>query len=97
MYCTIQEAWGNNQIQENFEEKVSDTDVKNYIAWKNNELDDCKKIMDHIKVCTKCKSYYNLNSILENLNINLIDKDNKELVVMFLVGILLILIFHLFI
>lgn len=66
---------------------------------------ECITTLNHFNKCEKCKNYYkkinknilyDLNNILNNLNVNLIDKNNKELIVMFLVGMLLILIFHLF-
>ena len=113
MYCSIQEAWGDNNnayIHQNQNiSNVSDDEIKQFLEWKksnpnqnssNQSLDDvCLKILNHIKMCPKCSNYIKGNSYNNSfLNFPTIDinNTNKELILMFLIGILLILIFHLF-
>jgi hypothetical protein len=152
MYCSIQDAWGNNETvipsnnSNNYQinksntdgmisnqnesfgsrlqripsyetpslvsavENFTDKDIEEFLVWKNksdipNEISkECLNIIGHFKNCDKCKSYYykingniyDLNSLISKVGITLIDSSNKEIVVVFLIGMVLILIFHLF-
>lgn len=89
-------------------ENFTDKDIEEFLVWKNNETNniskECLNIIDHFKNCEKCKNYYykingnslDLNSLISKLGVSLIDTSNREMVVIFLIGIVLILIFHLF-
>lgn len=91
-------------------ENFTDKDIEEFLAWKNNSnltntiSKECLNIINHFKSCDKCKNYYykingnlyDLNSLISKIGVNLIDSSNKEIVVIFLIGIVLILIFHLF-
>lgn len=138
MYCSIQEAWGNNDspsksnlnnqeltsivnqntiLNSNISplgsavENFTDKDIEEFLNWKNNTSNtqeilskECLSIINHFKSCDKCKKYYykingnlfDLNTILSKIGISLIDTNNKEILLIFLIGIVLILIFHLF-
>ena len=117
MYCSIQEAWSNNDIEDNINkimpkssvstavENFTDKDIEQFLAWKNNNdiSKECLNIIDHFKNCEKCQKYYkininsfDLNNLISKLGVSLIDNTNREIIVVFLLGLILILIFHLF-
>ena len=105
-YCLLDEAWGakprhtSNQDCSWDKEKVNEPQVKpiNKPSVEHFESDmiDCDSVIEHIKNCKKC--YNKITSsqrpmILDNLRE--IVNDNKDLIVLILMGISIVLFFNL--
>jgi hypothetical protein len=102
-YCSIEDAWGKN----NFTLQVSNNDKKNIETFtdtkitKNydnhlNEIHDCDNFINHIKNCRKCYSKMRNQfkpKIIENFQ-TIID-DNRDTIVLILIGIFIVLFFNL--
>ena len=101
LYCSIDEAWGSNNISplikkkkykkkiiENFTETVKET----------NELSDinCKKIINHVMKCKKCykKLQHKFRPKILGLLHDIID-EYREMIVLVLIGLFLMLFFNL--
>jgi hypothetical protein len=92
-YCSIQEAWGKHQEPNN----------KPIIEHFNRESKytqfNCNDILYHIKTCPKCynilKNYFSIKKPPILHNIYKIIDDNREIIVLILVGIFILLFFNL--
>lgn len=111
MYCTLDEAWPdivsikqnnnqhfkhtqNNNIHEHFKESQ--------LKYNDNHLttQNCKNILFHIQNCDVCikeiyKKYMCMNAKYYNPFNNLITKENKEIISVVLIGLLVILVLQL--
>jgi len=110
-YCTIQEAWGKNNISNNFKEHMANSneneeenvEIKYNIEYNNNindNMDDCNincdKFILHIKKCKKCR-----NKIKKYFKSNMNDllytliEENKDIIIIILITIFILLFINL--
>jgi len=101
LYCSIDEAWGINNISKykhikKYKKKVIENFTESVKEKKEISDYDCKKIMKHITKCPKCyrklsnkfkpKLLYLLHDILD---------EYREMIVLILMGIFLMTFFNL--
>ncbi len=108
-YCSIEDAWGksncvsnnnnkpNNNIIEHFNEQKYETKIQNTKKHntKNDEL-NCEDFILHIKNCRKCYNrvkHLFKPQLIENLE-RIID-ENRDTIVLILIGIAILLFFNL--
>ena len=111
MYCSIQEAWPEQNFQNNRSHNIeyfkessihhpSTNNINNInnINNKNSDpIDKCFSIIEHIETCPKCK-YYIQQKYGSNQMLELFNTNPqlKETILVFLIGIVILLILNLF-
>jgi hypothetical protein len=120
-FCSIEDAWGDNKISEQFQkyksDKVCSDPQKIECPIKEKEIEKeskpiehftenkievvtCDKILNHINTCKHCynKLYYKFNVPQRNEfinNLHNIINNNKDIIVLLLIGLFIILFFKL--
>lgn len=117
-FCSIEDAWGNNKISDQFQKYKSDkicTDpqklecqinekvskpLEHFSENNNNKLLTCDEYFNHINHCKNCynKIYYKFNVPKKNEfinNLHSIINNNKDMIILMLIGIFIILFFKL--
>jgi uncharacterized membrane protein YraQ (UPF0718 family) len=118
-FCSIEDAWGDNKISNQFQKYNSNNNDKNCInptkvecsikenkpiehfkQINNIEIINCDTILNHINQCNHCYNklhqQFNMpqkNELINNLH-NIIN-NNKDTVVLILIGIFIIMFFKL--
>ena len=116
-FCSIEDAWGDNKISDQFQKYKSDNKVcsdpqklecsvkevkpiENFINNHKVEVLSCDNFINHINHCSHCynKLHYKFNipqknEVINNLH-NIIN-NNKDTIVLILIGIFIILFFKL--
>lgn len=109
-YCTIQEAWGKNNISNSFKEHMTnateDNEEINNVKYniEYNETHDfindcninCDKFILHIKKCKKCRNKIKkyFKSNINDLIYTLIE-ENKDIIIIILITIFILLFINL--
>ena len=118
-FCSIEDAWGNNKISDQFQKYKSDKDkvcsdpeklecqIKEkeskpieHFSENINKLLTCDEFLNHINHCKHCynKIYYKFNVPQKNElinNLHSIINNNKDMIILMLIGIFIILFFKL--
>ena len=106
-YCTIQEAWGKQEIEkftnddtnENENENNNNNNKNNTNYFDYDEIEescDCNRLLNHIKKCPKCynkiKNYFKPKAMQYYNNIL---EDNKDIITLILIGLFILLFYKL--
>jgi len=97
MYCSIQEAWQDNDyniksIESTYNRpELFDRNIKEHFNEKN--FNDCSIYLHHLETCEKCKAEFLKKNYINN--IIAINPQIKETVIIFLIGLLILLIINL--
>ena len=117
-FCSIEDAWGDNKISDQFQKYKSDKvcsdptklecsvkekeskPIEQFTENHNIEVLTCEDFIKHINQCKHCynKLYYKFNIPQKNEfinNLHNIINNNKDIVVLILIGIFIILFFKL--
>lgn len=101
LYCSIDEAWGMNNISKHvhkkkYKKKIIENFTESVKEVKELSDIDCKKIMKHIMKCPKCykKLSKKFRPKLLFLLHNIID-EYREMIILILMGIFLMIFFNL--
>lgn len=97
MYCSIKDAWSNNNFRTEHFNQYQQLPQK-LIPVPEIPVNKCNSIIEHIESCPKCKKYildkYSNNNYMEIFNTN---PEIRETILVFLIGILILLTLNLFI
>jgi len=102
MYCSIQEAWPDQQFvsknveyfrQERSKNPISTPNIQTSTEELNNK---CYNMIEHIETCPHCQQYirqkYSKNKMIDFLNKN---PQLKETILVFLIGIVILMVLNL--
>jgi hypothetical protein len=98
MYCSISEAWGNNNKIYDFNKNITNNNI---IENFKDELKNikCDDFLKHIVDCNECQKILTQKFCKNQrplIDLNLIDKNTKETIIIFIFGLILIMIFNMF-
>ena len=116
-FCSIEDAWGDNKISDQFQKYNSNNKVctnstkvecpikennpiEHFSQTNNIQIITCDAILNHINQCKHCynKLYYKFNVPQKNElinNLHNIINNNKDTVVLILIGIFIVMFFKL--
>jgi len=110
-YCSLKDAWSNNDyISKQFKEYMNpylldkntehfaneETSVKNISEERTCSNINCDDIITHVKKCKKC--YRKIKNLMKSkalFNLEDLINDNKDTIIIILIGISIILFFNL--
>jgi len=94
MYCSIQDAWQDNEFT--YKTKIQEQNRPNQIKEEyNNDLmsNECINFLNHIQGCKKCRN--EIMGIVAKENIMSFNPQIKEVMIIFLIGIIILMILNL--
>jgi hypothetical protein len=118
-FCSIEDAWGDNKISDQFQKFKGDNNdkvctnptkiecpikenkpIEHFSQTNNIQVMTCDSIFNHISQCKHCynKLYYKFNAPQRNQlinNLHNIINNNKDTVVLILIGIFIVMFFKL--